>query len=240
MWIVRLALHRPYMMGTASKQARGLAREISVNKLSVRNVEVFRAKGVSINITDPGMRGIIGENFLDHFDLLIDNEHRRLLFDEGDILDSSFEGEHLAMSQTSILDGDVINHRPVVYMTLPSYSSSSLRMLLDTGTNGLTLFPAAGRQRSVASTGTLMANVVGSGLSCETWSTKVLWGKLTLRDVQAASCKGASADKFDVEGNMPTYFFKRILISHAHSYVVANPERRSIGTSVTAAVRPQN
>jgi hypothetical protein len=45
-----------------------------------------------------GVRGILGENFLDHFDL-IDNEHRQLLFDEGGSLASGFEGEHLPMSQ---------------------------------------------------------------------------------------------------------------------------------------------
>jgi hypothetical protein len=107
-------------------------------------------------------------------------------------------------------------------------------MLLDTGTNALTLFPTAVVQWNVANAGITTAHNVDGEQACATWNDRILWGKLTLRGVQAVSCKGASADKFDVDGYMPTYLFKQILISHTRSYVVANPVRRSIQTSEMA------
>jgi hypothetical protein len=227
------------LMDTELKQLRGIAREISISGLAVRSVEVIELKGLSIDFAGRGVRGILGENFLDHFDLLIDNEHRRVLFDEGDSLASGFEGEHLPMSQTSSFHRSAINHGPVVSVILPSYRSSPLRMLLDTGTNALTLFPPAGVQWNVANAGITTAHNVDGEQACATWNDRILWGKLTLRSVQAVSCKGASADKFDVDGYMPTHLFKQILISHKQSYVVANPVRRSIPTSEVDAVTLQ-
>ncbi len=222
-----------------SNQVRGIAREVAIGGLSVRNVEVLEVNGANYGHIGRGVRGIIGENFLDHFDLLIDNDHRQLLFDEGGSLASGFEGEHLPMSQASIFHGAVLHHHPIVSVTLPSYRSIPLRMLLDTGTNTLTFFPTAGKRWSGANADAVTALGVGGDLSCETWNDKVRWGNLTLRDVQVASCKSATADRFDVEGYMPTYMFRQILISHAHSYVVPNPVRCSIGTSEVAAVIPK-
>ncbi len=228
------------LKSTNSSYVRGIAKEVALGGLSVRNVEVLEVNGVNYGYIDRRVRGILGENFLDHFDLLIDNEHRQLLFDQGDSLASSFEGEHLPMSQTSIVRESVIHHGPVVSVTLQSYRSSPLRMLLDTGTNQLTFFQTAAKRWSGANADASTALGVGGDLPCETWNDKIRWGKLTLRDVQVASCKNATADKFDVEGYMPTYMFRQILISHAHSYVVPNPVRRSIGTSEIAAVIPRH
>jgi hypothetical protein len=66
--------------------SRGIANPLVV----VQNLENLKA-------TDPHIRGILGGNFLGHFDVLIDNAHSLLCLDDAKLMRQEVKGEHIAL-----------------------------------------------------------------------------------------------------------------------------------------------
>jgi hypothetical protein len=66
---------------------------------------------------DPKLRGIVGENFLGHFDFLIDNGHRALCLDASGLMASAIKGSHLPLEQPYGPDRDLPFTRPFVIAT---------------------------------------------------------------------------------------------------------------------------
>ena len=54
-----------------------------------------------IQAADPRIRGVLGENFLAHFDLLIDYGHKLLCLDETDAMRESVRGERIRAHDAS-------------------------------------------------------------------------------------------------------------------------------------------
>jgi hypothetical protein len=52
------------------------------------------------------------------------------------------------------------------------------------------------------------------------------------------SCQGASVKANGNEGLLPTAIFKQIFISHAGSYAIINPAKRSSVAAAVAVVTP--
>jgi hypothetical protein len=183
----------------------------------------------------------LGENFLDQFDLLIDNEHRQVTLDATAGLASSFEGEHLTVTPMSTFQGIVVAHRPILSITVPSYNTHPLRLLLDTGAVALAIFPREGTQRRTlhgANATAVQMTTPNGNLDCATWRDKLHWGRSTVAWVDVLACQGGTADKVDNEGSLPTHIFKQILIIHSGMYVVVNPVRRSTAAQEVAQIPP--
>jgi predicted aspartyl protease len=211
-------------------QFRATAEEVSVNGIEVVNLEVAEMETLHLSSVDRHLRGVLGENFLDQFDLLIDNEHRQVTLDATAGLANSFDGEHLAVTPMSSFQGFVVHHRPIVSVTVPSYNSHPLQLLLDTGAVALAIFPHEGTQRRALNGGNAIAmqmTTPNGNLSCARWRDKLRWGKSAASWVDVLACQGATAEKVDNEGSLPTHIFKQILIIHSGMYVVVNPVRRS-------------
>jgi Aspartyl protease len=96
-----------------------------------------------LHAADPRIRGILGDDFLEHFDLLIDNRRKVLCLDDGDSLASSIKSEHIGLAVP--LGGvDLPFMRPLI-ITVRSTGSGSPPILLrlDSGSNAAVLYSAA-------------------------------------------------------------------------------------------------
>jgi predicted aspartyl protease len=223
----------------SSAQLRATAEEVSVNGLGVTRLRVAAVENLNSGTSDRRVRGILGENFLDHFDVLIDNEHRQVTLDSTTALTNSFDGEHLPMSLISNFEGSVVTHRPIVSVTVLSYSSHAMRLLLDTGATALAIFPHSGMEWRAFNGGNVTAVTVSTqngNLSCATWKDKLHWGMSSVSGADVISCRGATAEKVDNEGSLPTHIFRQILICHSGMYVLVNPVRRSTAVGEAALI----
>jgi hypothetical protein len=180
------------------------------------------------------VRGILGENFLRHFDILIDNQHRTMTLDTGDGLAESLAGERLPVTFPPLPQGDEHRYQPRISVTVQTYGAAS--MLLDSGADTLVLLQW-GNPRNGWGYGSRLRTVNGS-LPCESTHDKLHLGKGTVRDLAIMRCQTVTVKPSDAEGILPTAIFKQIFISHVRSFAIVNPTPRCDVALEMAALTP--
>lgn len=207
------------------KERRAVVNEVSVQGACVHDVAV-----VSMDLVIPfsGRRtdGILGENFLDRFDVLLDNKAKTLWLDRGDDLEKRLTGERIAFSSSSHIRSESFLHRPNLLLTIPSYSTKPVSMILDSAAETVTLFPeATGRDASrfpdrVTSTS---ITVFGGTLRCAEWPGAVLWSPEQGRTSQIVVCPRVVGERLDAEGNLPSVIFSGVFIAHREGFIIFDP-----------------
>jgi hypothetical protein len=114
------------------------AREISVGGLAVEDLRVLSLKSMPFSSGYRGVRGILGENFLRHFDILIDNRRRNIVLDAGTGLAESLSGERLPITFPVSANGEV-RYAPMVSVRVEGVGSNVLTVLLDSGADDLSV-----------------------------------------------------------------------------------------------------
>jgi hypothetical protein len=181
--------------------------DLSINGLDIEGIDSEQISRLGVSI-----QGVLGENFLKDFEILIDNHAKTLTLDHGSDLPLSFSGMR---SGHSTVD------RLVRGLKLP-LSKATTNFLIDSGTNYATVFPSKSmpyRDQLVPS-GTLLT--FNGKKRCRIDFVTLEFGNDTFPDLKLASCEGVTRDKGEVDGTLPS-MFDRLFISHVSGYVIANP-----------------
>jgi hypothetical protein len=179
---------------------------------------------------NPRIRGLLGGNFLAHFDLLLDYGHKLLCLDNSDQLRQAIQGEHVPMANwNSSPSASSIPDPILIAARLPDDRTKSTILKLDSGTNAPVLFTAS-LEKPVGSTpGSQAVRGAVTGGSAQSFVM------LPVKDVQigphtwvevrfvAPENKTEHTGRTGMDGLLPTQLFKRILISYSAGYVVFNP-----------------
>lgn len=201
---------------------------VAVAGLAVHDLAIEGIDAGQISRLGESVEGVLGEDFLKHFDLLIDNHAKTLTLDAASDLASSLVGDHLPLSFSGTRDGRSTVDRLVFDLKMPS-SSETAHFLIDSGTNYAMFFPSKPlpNQNRLITAGTLQT-FTGSA-RCRTDVVTLEIGKSTLPDVGLAFCQGMRSN-LDVDGLLPTSTFTRLFVSHSGAYAIANPRiRKSFG-----------
>jgi predicted aspartyl protease len=214
-------------------QIRSVVKEVALDCLSTENIAVVSMKSPVAGYGYGAVRGILGENFLRHFDILFDNQHRNITFDAVADLADSLTGERLPIIFPPLPRDDENRYRPMISVRVEA--SGHANVLLDSAATELILLRRGNQLRGFGDT---RVTTVNGRLTCESTMGRVFLGKETVNDLAMVSCQGASVKTNDSEGLLPTAIFKRIFISHAWSYAIINPARRSNVAAELALVTP--
>ena len=218
----------------ATDQILSVVQEITLDSLSARNIVVVSMKSPMTGTGLAGVRGILGENFLRHFDILLDNQHRRMILDAGDGLANSLDGEHLPITFPSLPQGGENRYQPMISVTVQAYGQASL--LLDSGATTLVLL--RWRNRLQASSSAMRLRTVNGSLPCESTDDRVSLGNSLVSHFRMLRCQSETVKPQDRTGVLPTAIFKQIFISHGGSYAIINPTQRSNAAQEMAAITP--
>jgi hypothetical protein len=116
-----------------------------------------------IQAADPRIRGVLGENFLAHFDLLIDYSHKLLCLDETGAMRESVRGERVPLVSPQNPDGEVpFTDRLVISVHLSGIGTRQILLQLDSGSDGLILYASGNETKSAL---LKQATLQGSGVS---------------------------------------------------------------------------
>jgi predicted aspartyl protease len=112
-----------------TNQIRSVAKEVALDRLSAQNIAVVSMKSPVAESDDRAVRGILGENFLRHFDILFDNQHRKMTLDAVADLSDSLAGERLPITFPPLPRDDENRFRPMISVKVDA--SGQTDVLLD-------------------------------------------------------------------------------------------------------------
>jgi Aspartyl protease len=182
----------------------------------------------NLHSVDVQVQGILGEDFLEQFDLLIDNAHRLLCLDNSAAMRAEVKGPHIPLVATAGSDEVGVMSGLLLITARLSGALRPVRLVLDSGANTTILFNTSQYMllrppRGVA--------VHGSGVD---GSQPILFalppqdvriGSLELRGVPFS---GASIEKNSFvkgfDGVLTTELFRRVFIDHADHFAVLEPK----------------
>jgi Aspartyl protease len=195
---------------------------------AVANQKVLVYDLQNLHSADLHMQGILGEDFLEHFDMLIDNAHRLLCLDNSAAIRAEVKGPHIPLIATAEPEDGVAQPSLLIIAASLSDGMRPARLLLDSGAQAPILYNTS--QYMVLQ---FSHNVPlrGRGLDGEQRIFSALppqvvkIGSLQLFRVPffmlAGIQKDARAKGFD--GVLPTGLFRRVFIDHADHFAVLEP-----------------
>lgn len=195
-------------------------------RVQLREIRVGQAESVSFPVLVdkldaetalvPGVRGILGEDFLKSFDLLIDYDRRTISFNE-----PSPEGERLAFGDAGSVSGRHTFNRLMVDVSFPEAGGSQAVLQLDTAAWVAELFPSSHFALARAGFHGGKAGQHREAGSPQYLRTSLRIGANEFRNVTIAMSENGAAS--DAVGLLPAAMFSSIYISHSGRFLILDP-----------------
>ena len=196
-----------------------LLTSLSLGPRAVENLEVIHSALPEMRSLDPGICGVLGQNFLSRFNYTLNYRDRRIEFWQ-DRHEAHPPGEHVPVEQ---LDGRLI----ITAHTSPS-NKQALKLVLDSGVSRLIVFEIPSRPLKLDPGRSEDQPVIGSTtlgdrtLRPANLGTLQL-GKIRLSNLPAALVNGAyAAEGRFSDGLLPTSIFSSIFFNNREGYVILN------------------
>jgi len=213
-------------MGFQSTASTARLDHLTIGSHGVANMEavVYNLRNLrSLNLK---VSGILGEDFLQHFDMLIDNAHRQLCLDNSGAMRANVKGSHIALAAWSKTD-DVPPNSLIVSVHL-SGATRPIRLKIDSGANAAFLYDT-GQYMIVGSFRGTSFHGSGADGKQQSFVTLPLQqasiGYLQLPNLKFFTL--ANAQKMDppsyFDGLLNTGLFRRVFICHAEHFAVLEP-----------------
>jgi Aspartyl protease len=197
---------------------------------AVENQKVLVYGLLNLRTVDTHIRGILGEDFLQHFDMLIDYGHRLVCLDNSSVMRSEVKGPHIALvTPAQAADGAPLPKLLIIAARL-SGETQPVRLMLDSGANIPYLYNTSQHlvpQRT--SFGGM--SLVGSGANGD----QKVFSALPPQEVKIGSLKlpsvtfltlayaGKDSRTSEFDGLLTMDLFRRVFISHADHFAVLEP-----------------
>jgi hypothetical protein len=226
-------LHLP-ASGTVSVRSAGVRGSASVAEVDLIEAGRHQVTGLKVVIFDLGIqqgksrdvRGILGEDFLDRFDLLIDNTHGIVCLDETGRMRAEMKGRHVELLSLVAGTGAALSKPPVIAVRL-SDGMRPVLLELDSGADLCILFNTSFMALGVLKGMSLQGN--GASAELRMFRTVPLQdmkiGPVEIAKVPFISFSAAQKNSHpsEYDGLLSLGLFKRVFISHAGGFAVLEP-----------------
>jgi hypothetical protein len=183
-----------------------------------------------IQAADPRIRGVLGENFLAHFDVLIDYERRLLCLDETKVMQENIRGERIPLVHPKHPETEVpFSERLVVSVNLSDAGTRPILLQVDSGSDGPILYAG---NRELEQPLLKRAMLQGPEVNDVRRAFAVLprqdmkLGSRIVRKVPFVTPATGSQNVPDREedGILATVLFQRVFVSHSDRFVIFDPK----------------
>jgi hypothetical protein len=213
----------------AQRAAIQVVDSISVEEHSIQQPLLITHELSQLQASNPRIRGILGQNFLAHFDLLMDYQHKLLCLDETGQLQQSLAGEHLPLVEPRTRETDFPFAQPLIIQAHLTASSRQILLRLDSGSNMPLLYD--GDQDSVSwiqKQPSLTGRVVGNSNQsfAATPTQDIYFGSHALTQVTFVTPLKSthSRSMHGEDGLLPTSLLRRIFISYNNRFIILSPK----------------
>ena len=174
-------------------------------------------------------RGVLGEDFLGEFDMLIDNAHNLLCLDDSSVMAADVKGPHIALVAPARATNGMPALRSLIIAARLSDGTRPVRLKLDSGTNVSFLFYTA---RYMPLELLARTSLLGGGFDRAQRPVSTI----PLQDLQIGSLEFPKVSFFTYadssegvsrtsayDGLLTLGIFRRVFICHAHHFAVFEP-----------------
>jgi hypothetical protein len=182
-----------------------------------------------IQAADPRIRGVLGENFLSHFDLLIDYRREMLCLDQAKLMEKDLRGERIPIMPSRHPETEMpFSPRLVISVNLSDTGSRPILLQLDSGSDGPMLY-AGNREleQPILRRARLQRADVGEARRAFALlpPQDMRIGTRVIRKVPFVTPVRSVQNVPDREehGLLATVLFQRVYISHAGHFVIFDP-----------------
>lgn len=223
-----------------SSTPEAILETIALAGLNLHKMEVSVLKRGQLAIYGDHVLGVLGEDFLKHFDLLLDYRHGVLTLDMSSTLAASLTGEHIAFLRSGQSPGGLVPDRILVQSKLPAFNSDAMACLVDSGTHLAVIFLRESSMSRMQETGSSMnlSSPIGGSSNCRVEPSRVEVGNERVRSTDVVACTGKKQADADFDCLLPTNLFRSVFISHLGGYVVLNPQVVEQQARVTPGTTP--
>ena len=201
-----------------------VACRISVGPITEHNVEIMVRDLNGLRRIDPAIRGVLGQNALDHADFLLDYRHKLLEFDTDGELERSLAGRHVPLRREVLQDNPHFGNL-AVQASIATDSLRRMDFLLDSGSASLVLF--GGGLGNTGGAQSLVADATGREQMAELHHAQLLIDGKS-RDVATQTVAFQAAGP-RIGGLLPTGIFNLIYISNRGGFAMFEPKQKKPG-----------
>ena len=182
-----------------------------------------------IKAADSHIRGVLGQSFLAHFDMLIDNEHKLLCLDETHAMQEKVRGEHIQLVAPPPSESELAyTERLVLSVRLSGLENRQVLLQLDSGTDGPILYPSTDEaERGILKQATRRSSSASRAQQAfaDLPPQDMRIGARTVSQVHFVTPVnvGLNIPTRDEAGLLPTVLFKRVYINNADHFAVIEP-----------------
>lgn len=196
--------------------------QLEAGSHTVAHMEVVVYDLQNLKSIDLHVRGVLGEDFLQHFDMVIDIAHKLLCLDESGTMRAEIKGAHIEMLTPTHAD---VPPNSLIFAVRLSDARRPVHLKLDSGANAPFLYNAP---QYMAVAQFRAASLHGSGTDGSQRSFVALpaqnmkIGSLELEKVSFFTQAGVQKDSHtaDFDGLLTMGLFRRVFICHAEHFAV--------------------
>lgn len=214
-------------VGSYSQAAFAQLQLLQAGNYSIKTPLVLTQPLTWVRGIDHRVRGILGESFLEHYDFLIDYQHRILCLDETKQMQENVKGERVELTNLPHPHAYLPFTLPLIVSTrFPLIPDRELLLQLDSGTDVPVLFDCGKQFLPVQFFGSSMSHKKGDTV-VDTFAAlmpqNIHVGNQALHQiafVTPVTAGKAVGEKPDVDGVLPTALFRRVFISYADHFAI--------------------
>lgn len=214
------SLSRVQQTTIAGSQTLTVSRlaNLAAGAARVENLPVLVQDLAELKKMDSHIEGIAGQDFLSHFNYLIDYGKHSVRIEQGDEIRGSLKGDPVSI--------EVSGHRMIIASEAQSIGRANLHFLLDSGANSVVLLPGASREINLPVQES-RGDVTSSGhVELKVGRIHMLKvGSQQFHDLVVALPATEPAARIG-DGLLPTALFKSLYVNNHEGFVMLNPQPR--------------
>jgi hypothetical protein len=182
-----------------------------------------------IQAADPRIRGVLGENFLSHFDVLIDYSRGLLCLDDAKLMETDIRGERIPLVSPRHPETEMpFSERLVVSVNLSDTGNRPILLQIDSGSDGLILYASKKElEKPLLKRAKLQGPEVGDARRAFAVvpPQDMRLGSRVVRNVSFVTPASATQSVPDREedGILATVLFQRVYVSHSGGFIIFDP-----------------
>ena len=189
--------------------------DVAVGTARVESLLATSLPSSAAEMLGDGILGVLGQDFLSHFNYTLDYRTSRLSWDDEDQIE---KGVRLALEPS--------HGRLLVRLPQDARCRCPLRLVPDSGANGVVLFAGTEADRlavNTAGTSMRMSTLVGEGSARRVIVSALLVGPATLWNLPASRVVLPEDTTEHGDGLLPLSLFARVSFRHHEGYMVVQP-----------------